>query len=69
MEHSRTPEWVDGSPTLDLMSPDTFAAGFPHEHFRRLREEDPVSWHPATSDVRDEITNVVSFLIEDLVLE
>ena len=30
---------------LDLSNPDSFAAGFPHDHFRRLRSEDPVHWH------------------------
>jgi cholest-4-en-3-one 26-monooxygenase len=30
---------------LDVSNPDSFAAGFPHEHFRRLRAEDPVHWH------------------------
>jgi cholest-4-en-3-one 26-monooxygenase len=30
----------------DLSRPDTFAAGVPHETFRRLRAEAPVAWHP-----------------------
>ena len=30
---------------LDVSNPDSFAAGFPHEYFRRLRAEDPVHWH------------------------
>ena len=32
---------------MDLTDPDTFENGFPYEHFRRLRAEDPVHWHPA----------------------
>src|SRR5436190_13092410 len=30
---------------LVLHDPDTYARGFPHEHFRELRERDPVSHH------------------------
>ncbi len=30
---------------LDLSNPDSFSAGFPHAHFRRLRADDPVHWH------------------------
>ena len=30
---------------VNLADPDTFAAGFPHEVFRRLRREAPVHWH------------------------
>src|SRR3954469_18689641 len=33
-------------PTIDLLSPATFAAGQPHDVFRWLRENDPVHWHP-----------------------
>ena len=29
----------------DVSHPDTFARGFPHEVFRRLRRESPVHWH------------------------
>lgn len=31
---------------IDLGSPDTYATGIPHEEFRRLRREEPVSWQP-----------------------
>ena len=31
---------------VNLADPDTFARGFPHEAFRRLRREAPVYWHP-----------------------
>jgi len=31
---------------IDLLDPDTFRNGAPHEFFRRLRAEAPVSWHP-----------------------
>ena len=30
---------------LNLWSADTFAQGVPYEHFRNLRDNDPVSWH------------------------
>ena len=30
---------------LDLSNPDVFAQGFPHEYFRMLRAEEPVSWN------------------------
>jgi cholest-4-en-3-one 26-monooxygenase len=30
---------------LDLSNPDSFENGFPHEHFRRLRADEPVHWH------------------------
>jgi cholest-4-en-3-one 26-monooxygenase len=30
---------------MDLSNPDSFEHGFPHDHFRRLRKEDPVHWH------------------------
>ena len=33
------------STSLDLLDPATFAAGFPHEEFRRLRDEAPVFRH------------------------
>jgi len=46
---------ADGLPTRDsdtrigelpdVSHPDTFAAGFPHEVFARLRRESPVCWH------------------------
>jgi len=35
---------------VDLTNPDTFARGFPHELFRRLREEAPVYWHAKGPD-------------------
>lgn len=31
---------------VDLSDPETFVAGVPYEHFRRLRETDPVHWQP-----------------------
>ena len=31
---------------VDLTNPDNFVGGVPHETFRRLRAEAPVSWHP-----------------------
>lgn len=31
---------------LDLADPETYAAGMPHDEFRRLRHEAPVSWQP-----------------------
>ena len=31
---------------LDLLSPASFANGQPHDEFKRLRDEAPVSWHP-----------------------
>src|SRR5882724_7923228 len=37
-----------GSPmeSIDLADPDTYARGVPHEAFRRLRAEAPISWQP-----------------------
>jgi cytochrome P450 len=32
-------------PTIDLLSPSSFAHGQPHQQFRWLREHDPVHWH------------------------
>jgi cholest-4-en-3-one 26-monooxygenase len=31
---------------VDLSDPETFVAGVPHDAFRRLRRENPVSWQP-----------------------
>ena len=31
---------------IDLLSPDSFAHGQPHDQFAWLREHDPVHWHP-----------------------
>jgi len=31
---------------IDLLSPERFAGGQPHDQFRWLREHDPVHWHP-----------------------
>ncbi|HEY2775495.1 MAG TPA: cytochrome P450 [Candidatus Binatia bacterium] len=36
---------------LDLSDPDSFAGGFPHEYFRRLRREDPVHWNDTRHEV------------------
>lgn len=33
-----------GDPYADITSHDTYLSGFPHAAFRRLREQDPVSW-------------------------
>jgi cytochrome P450 len=33
-----------GPTHADIVDPDTFAIGFPHATFERLRKEDPVSW-------------------------
>jgi cytochrome P450 len=33
-------------PTIDLLSPDSFAHGQPHDQFAWLRSHDPVHWHP-----------------------
>lgn len=31
-------------PHLNLLDPDAYQNGIPHEHFARLREERPVYW-------------------------
>ena len=36
---------------MDLTNPDTFADGFPHAEFARLRRSDPVHWHPESRDI------------------
>ena len=44
---------MDDLADIDLTDPDTFAAGPPHDAFRRLRDHAPVHWHeptPATPD-------------------
>lgn len=33
--------------TVDLVDPDTYMRGVPHEEFRRLRAVEPVAWRPA----------------------
>ncbi len=38
-------------PDLDLANPDSFADGFPHDYFRRLRREDPVHWNDTRHEV------------------
>jgi cholest-4-en-3-one 26-monooxygenase len=35
---------------VDFLRPDLLADGTPHEAYRRLRDEDPVSWHRSPSD-------------------
>jgi len=30
---------------IDFLSPEVFSHGIPHDAYRRLRDEDPVSWH------------------------
>jgi cytochrome P450 len=42
-----------GLADVDLTDLDTFAAGFPHEVFRRHREVAPVWWHPPTAHTPD----------------
>ena len=36
---------LDGTPTIALLSPASFAHGQPHDQFAWLREHDPVHWH------------------------
>jgi cytochrome P450 len=36
---------TDGSPTIALLEPASFAHGQPHEQFAWLREHEPVHWH------------------------
>jgi len=38
---------------IDLTDPDLFAAGPPHEVYRRLRDDAPVYWHPPTPSTPD----------------
>lgn len=35
---------INGADDLDIVDPDSFTNGFPHATFRRLRDDDPVSW-------------------------
>jgi cytochrome P450 len=42
-----------GPPRVDLSDDESFRAGFPHEHFRWLRDHDPVSWHRPTARTPD----------------
>ena len=37
-------------PLVDLSDPDVFVASYPHEHFRWLRQNDPVWWNPSARD-------------------
>jgi len=37
---------VMGRDDLDIVDPDSYRAGFPHATFKRLRDEQPVSWWP-----------------------
>ena len=38
---------LDLGPTdLDIVDPDSYLNGFPHGTFKRLRDEDPISWWP-----------------------
>jgi cytochrome P450 len=37
---------VTTMPTIDLLSPATFARGHPHELYAWMRRHDPVHWHP-----------------------
>jgi len=38
---------------IDLSDDETFRGGFPHDHFRWLRDHDPVSWHEPTPRTPD----------------
>ncbi len=38
---------------IDLSDDETFRGGFPHDHFRWLRDHDPVSWHEPTARTPD----------------
>ncbi len=38
---------------IDLSDDESFRAGFPHDHFRWLRQHEPVSWHPPTARTPD----------------
>ena len=38
---------------LNLTSPDCFTHGFPHGYFRRMRKEQPISWHQHPDRDRD----------------
>jgi cytochrome P450 len=38
---------------IDLSDDETFRAGFPHDHFRWLRQHEPVSWHAPTERTPD----------------
>jgi len=37
---------TSGSADLDIVDPDSYLDGFPHATFRRLRDEQPLSWWP-----------------------
>jgi cytochrome P450 len=36
---------TDAGPKIELLAPESFAAGQPHDQFAWLREHDPVHWH------------------------
>jgi hypothetical protein len=37
---------VLGRDDLDIVDPDSYLQGFPHATFKRLRDDDPISWWP-----------------------
>ena len=39
---------AEGPDNLNIVDPDTYASGFPHATFERLRRTDPVSWWEET---------------------
>ncbi len=41
------------SAPLDLSDDETFRGGFPHDHFRHLRDDAPVAWHEPTDRTPD----------------
>lgn len=44
MSSGPTPGVGLGPDDLDIVDPDSYANGFPHATFRRLRDHEPVSW-------------------------
>jgi cytochrome P450 len=46
MSSGPTPGQGLGPADLDIVDPDSYADGFPHATFQRLRDEAPVSWWP-----------------------
>jgi cytochrome P450 len=46
MSSGPTPGQGLGPADLDIVDPDSYANGFPHATFQRLRDESPVSWWP-----------------------
>ena len=38
------------APLVDLSDPDVFVPAYPAEHFRWLRQNDPIWWNPSARD-------------------